>query len=167
MRSATAEIAEIQRRLATQDNRSTSHPIFIVQERIRETGWDTDYIEVGRGGGVAWVDSESPERLITESSNPGLFARLEEFETDEPGREDMWIRTGYRDRWEFVQPFLTLEAAEAFRRREAHNLGETRVYVESGHRNPEWKWLRALLVELLPLAEERADDARDGDGVWA
>jgi hypothetical protein len=73
--------------LATQDNRITSEPIFMVQERVR-------------------------------------------------------------GRWENRQPFLTLKAAEAFRASEAHNHGETRVYVESGCRNPEWQLIRRIMGKL-------------------
>lgn len=123
--------------LRTQDNEITSDPIFVVERRERFIGVDPDYTE-----NLIWVNSASEEE-VTEESDRKRFHELE----IGCGLEEYsdWCRTGYIDRWVFVQPFLTREAAEAFRKAEAHNLTpETRVFVASGCRNPEWRALRAF-----------------------
>lgn len=138
----SAELERIARCLATQDNRATHEPIFIVQRKVREFGWDPDYCEAR-----AFVSHEHDPPVLA-AEEPERFARFQagQFDPDVDGDEDFWTLTGYRDRWEFVQPFFTLEAAEAYRASQAHNLGESRVYVGSAYRNHEWAFLRALLM---------------------
>jgi hypothetical protein len=139
--------------LKTQDNAITTDPIFMVQERHRQYGMDEAYCEK-----YCFVHGDDSDHEVNEESDPVRFAAFsaDDFGDDDP---DFWTRTGYLDTWQNIQPFLTREAAEEFRRREAHNLGETRVYVESGHRNPEWKWLRAMLPAL--ASELRQARSRD------
>jgi hypothetical protein len=55
-------------------------------------------------------------------------------------------RTGYVDPWEFVQPFVTEAAAEAYIAANSHRMNETRIYVDSGYRNYEWQAMRAMLL---------------------
>ncbi len=127
--------------LLSQDNRSTAHPIYVVERRVRDFGYEPEYSEE-----QAWVCAED-ELTVTKDSDPELFAKFQDgiFDGEHEGDEGRWETVGYKDRWEFVQPFLTREAAETYRKNEAHNLGEARVFVASGHRNPEWAWLRDLL----------------------
>lgn len=163
--NAAEQLAQWAEALATQDNAITSDPIFTVQQKRRQYGMDVDYAE-----NFAWVDAEDAEHSIdddtTDPEDRIMWSMLEEIryggaawpEPGDPrrallGSEEMWTRTGYVDRWEFVQPFLTLEAAEQFRRNQAHNLGETRIYVESGYGNPEWKLLRAIILSFRKAAE--------------
>lgn len=158
--------------LATQDNAITSDPLFTVQQKRRQYGMDPDYCE-----GVAWVDAEDYDAVHSDATDPeerAKFQLLERFHAGEGeiewpsdlGAEDCWSRTGYLDRWEFVQAFLTLKAAEAFRRDQAHNLGETRIYVESGYRNPEWKLLREIVARFGhdPVLDE--DSPLSAEQVW-
>jgi hypothetical protein len=140
------EFERLAAQLRTQDNAITSDPIFVVQRKLREVGWDPDYTEC-----VCWIDGAN-ETDVYPDTDPERHARLEAahrgdipWPSDEV-EEENWTRTGFRWRWEFVQPFLTREAAEEFRASQAHNLGETRVFVESACRNPEWKLLRALIA---------------------
>lgn len=123
----------VARDLAAQDNRATAVPIFAVQQRIRDYGYDSDYCD-----DYLWLDG----------CNDSAEATPEEAERLDAGDtmgHDGWIKAYYRDRWEFVQPFLTESAAEAYIRANAHNLTDPRTYVYSGHRNPEWKFLREFL----------------------
>lgn len=134
-----AEIERVATLLATQDNAITSDPIFMVQQRHRQYGMDEEYCEK-----YCFVHGDDSDHEVNEESDPTRFARFSDgnFGDEDP---EFWTRTGYVDTWQNIQPFLTRDAAEEFRKREAHNLGPTRIYVESGHRNAEWKWLRALL----------------------
>jgi hypothetical protein len=145
------ELARVVELLKTQDNAITSDPVFMVQQRHRQYGMDEAYCEK-----YCFVHGDDSDHEVNEESDPVRFAA---FSDDDFGDEDpeFWTRTGYIDTWQNIQPFLTREAAEEFRKREAHNLGETRVYVESGYRNAEWKWLR----EVLPAVLERLK-ASDG-----
>jgi hypothetical protein len=151
-------LREMRELLATQDNLSTAEPVFVVQERRWDCGYDLDYCD-----NVAWVDGEGGEP-VTAVNNAALFSKLESWhrgelaalDGDEEGREEFWTRTGYVERWEFVQPFLTRAAAEEFRATQAHNLGVTRIYVESAYRNPEWRTLRSLLGGELLMLIDRA-----------
>jgi hypothetical protein len=132
--------------LKTQDNAFTADPVFIVQRRVRDFGIEIDYREV-----TAWIDCEGT--VVTKKDDP---ERFEEFEECAEGYDQFddadgtgWLRTGYRERWEFVQAFLTRRAAEEFRVEMAHRIGtETRVYTESAFANYEWKFLRALITQL-------------------
>jgi hypothetical protein len=153
-----AELTDLVELLETQDNAITSDPLFTVQRKHRQYGMDTDYCE-----NFAWFDAEEPSHPVCdddpeEHSKYELLEKAYDGTIDWPetfGSEEMWSRTGYIDRWEFVQAFLTREAAEAYRRNQAHNLGETRVYVESGYNNPEWKRLRALPARVLGVLAGR------------
>ena len=98
--------------IQTQDNLATGDPIFLVQQRERIFGIDTDYTEE-----IAWVDTDD-----------GF-----EETGDEPNG---WRRTGCIDRWVYVQPFFTNDAAVAYIASNGHNLTDPRVYVASAYRNP-------------------------------
>lgn len=134
------EIARVRNALRTQDKACTAHAIFVVERKVRDYGFDEDYAQR-----FAWVNSGA-EECVCDKDQPERFAELERGEDseDETGKrnDEDWVCTGYRERWEFVQPFLTREAAENYGRSQAYNLGEWRVFVESGHRNYEWQWLR-------------------------
>lgn len=106
--------------LRTQDNQITANPIFVVQQRVRDYGIEPQWAE-----GTTWLDGQGEE--ITADTDDAT-------------------ETGYRDRWEFVQPFFTEVAARAYIRANQHNLRECRVYVASGYRNQEWAMVRELLL---------------------
>jgi len=131
--------------LRTQDDACTRDPIFVVQQRKRIYGMDGDYVDQ-----FAWItdDADCDEADIEEA------AKLEaKYESDEetPG----WMRVAYHDTWEFVQPFFTRAAAEAFIARNAHRLTDPRVYVDSAYRNPEWQAVREHLMVLASAPPNR------------
>jgi hypothetical protein len=160
MDALLAEVTDLVWLLETQNNAFTSDPIFTVQRKHRQYGMDSDYCEH-----FAWFDAEEPEHPLCDDTTDAeerakyeLLEKTYDGEIDWPeelGDEQMWTRTGYIDTWEFVQVFLTREAAEAYRKDQAHNLGETRLYVESGYNNPEWKRLRALPSRILSVLAGR------------
>jgi hypothetical protein len=144
------DLATIRRFLLAQDNAGTSHPVFVVQRRVREYGYDDDYHE----STACWVNSDEQITLTAQEQSDETtwtFERLEQLSTELDVPEG-WNRTHYVDRWEYVQPFFTRQGADDYIASERHNLGLARVVVESAHRNPEWQAIRALLMAQ-PLSE--------------
>ncbi len=128
--------------LRTQDNRCTHLPVFMVQREELVSGLDADYCET-----IGWFHCDSSGRPEDGEEADALEAAYEE--TGEV--PDCYYRCGYRYEWRNVQPFLTEEGAKEYIRINGHNLGKTRIYVESGYRNAEWEFMRELI---LALAEE-------------
>lgn len=134
-------LREIGKLLQTQDNRATATPVFLVQRKEREFGVDPGYTDT-----FVWVDSDSSEEVDSETA-----AILEATLGEGEDIDDCYQRVGYRERWEYVTTCFTEQAANQFIEANRHNLGEARVYVDSGWRNPEWTLVRDAL---LALAEE-------------
>ena len=127
---------EIGERLRTQDNRITRDPIFTVQQ-LRKDVCPEDY-----GDGYEWVDPDSDYR--TADSQEG--EELDRLESEGADTGD-WIKGYYKERWEFVQPFFTETAAQAYIDCNGHNLCHPRIYVISAFRNFEWQAVRNSLME--------------------
>ena len=130
-----SKASDIAHEIATQDNRITADPIFVVQRRVRDCGYDPAYADECS---TVWLDVDCNE--VTDEELAEVKAEYEET-GEEP---DGYTLTSYVDRWEFVQPFLTLAAAEEFAEGMRRKGDEYRVYVDSGYRNHEWQWLRTL-----------------------
>ncbi len=142
-RALAAALAPIAKLIGKEDNAYTADPIFLVQERVLESGYDPDF-----GGDVAWFHSEG--EVVFRKEAPERFARFEaeDFSGEDDGDQDDWTRTGYQYRWEFVQPFLTRAAADLYCKTQHHrHRGKLRVYVESAYRNWEWQLVREALEE--------------------
>lgn len=113
--------------IRTQDNRCAAHPIFTVQQKRRDYGYDPDYSD-----DIAWLidgdavtDQEEIQRLNEQYENDAV-----------PGD---YTRTAYVDRWEFVTACFTEQGCKDYIAANGHNLKEPRIYVESGYRNAEWQ----------------------------
>jgi hypothetical protein len=147
-RSALEALAAIGEALATQDNRLTGNPIFVVQRSRRTYGFDTNYTE----DCIAWLGDDHIETKGAEYE--ALEAKWEET-GDEP---DGYTRTAYVDTWEYVMPFFTERAAQRYIDENGHNHGgkeQLRIYVESGYRNHEWEAIRrACIAALTPATGE-------------
>ena len=145
-------LRDIAANLATQDNRCTSDGIWLVQKKVRQTGLDPDYCDR-----CIWLDCGNDHSEVTD---PAQIERLEELEEKYPLTEDEkvefgdYLKTGYTDRWETVQPFFTEKAAQRFIDSNAHrhDPGALRIYVDSAYRNPEWMAIRNFLLSLNPAA---------------
>ena len=126
-----ATIDDISKRLREQDNRCTSNPMFCLQIKIRDTGYDPQYAD----GDTVWIDMQSGD--------------YEEVEPNTEGAEEF----GYKDRWETVMVAFTEQGIEDYMRQDGHNVkrmaynGETRIYVESFNRCDEMVAVRKLLME--------------------
>jgi hypothetical protein len=129
------------REVQTQDNAATAHPIFVVQQRERIYGCDPDLVDDGE---VVWLDAVNDCQEIHGEERDKLE---EEYKRTFKVPDD-YHRTGYFDRYEFVQPFFTKAGAEAYIEANRHRLKDPRIYVDSAYRNPEWqavlRHLRAL-----------------------
>ena len=131
---------QITERLNTQDNRCTSDPIFIVQQKKRIWGVSTDY-----AGDYAWLDFGNEH----EEADLQLAEELDdlEFEGCETGS---WQKVGYVDIWEFVTACFTEAACQEYIDRNRHNLNEPRIYAASAYRNREFIDVRNYLLGRKP-----------------
>lgn len=133
-------LADMGAKMAAQDNRHTAEPIFVVQRRVRDWGY-----EQGWADDFCWVDAEECDDI----SDPDRIAAIEQIVATEGEPPDGVRRVGYRDRWEFVQPFFTEAAARRYLEDNRHNLEgpePPRIYVESAWRNCEWKAIRRIAM---------------------
>lgn len=144
------ELRTIAEQLRTQDNAITENPIFMVQQRRRLYGYNSDeYSQEGCSSGVQWFNDDNDE--ASESQHKQLQKYWREHH-DEP---DGWRRVGFIDLWENAQPFLTRCAADRYITENRHNLRAPRVFVESGYRNKEWAFLRDFIQSLAELPRLR------------
>ena len=120
--------------IRTQDNRATSDPLFIVQEKRRIYGMDPDYCE-----DYDWM-SEDHEAVANEIERAGLDA------LDDKGVEIKgWEKAYYVDQWEFVTVCFTEQGCEDYIEANGHNLNEPRIYAVSAYRNREMIAIREFL----------------------
>lgn len=124
------DMLDISERLKTQYDRMTQNPMFCVQIKVRDVGYDPNYCD-----GKCWWNSNEMSCVY-----------------EEPENLDEWIASGYKDRWETVMVAFTERGCEQYLelnghndRRRAHN-GETRIYVESFNRCPEMIAIREALM---------------------
>lgn len=137
---ALAKLKKIAKRMKSQDNRITVDPIFLVQQRHRIYGILTSDLTVWlyEGDEVAQDDVELCD-----------FLAERDLDGAEEEKAGLLEEVGYKDTYEFVQPFFSQKAADAYIESNLHNLIEPRVYVDSAYRNNEWQAVREVLLELL------------------
>lgn len=137
-----SDLTAIGERLRTQDNRITQNPMFCVQIKCRDVGYDSAYSD-----NRCWLDSANEQTVYDDDPD------FKEPEGDE------WEEFGYRDRWETVMVAFTevgckeyLELNGHNDRSRAHN-GEVRIYVESFNRCPEMIAVREWLMTKEPTTQ--------------
>lgn len=148
-------LRDIAANLATQDNRMTNNPQFLVQKKARQTGLDLNYCD-----SHIWIDLPND---YTEVTDPKEISHLEELDAKYPLTEEesqffsAYMKTGYADHWETIQTFFTEVEANRFiaANRHRHD-GELRTYVDWGGRNPEWMAIRNFLLSLNPSKQSTA-----------
>ena len=127
---------DIAERLRTQDNRCTAEPMFCLQIKVRDIGYDPNYSE----GQVVWID---------------MSGEYDEVPPESEGAEPF----GYKDRWETVMVAFTEQGLLDYMKLDGHNVrrraykGETRIYVESFRRCEEMIRIRKHLLEAGAAAE--------------
>ncbi len=140
-----SRLNEIGTLVNTQDNRITSHPVFVIEKKVRDFGYDadfaSDYVWVDYGNDCNEADGEQHRNLDR------IFS--------ETGRSlDLWERCYYNIRWEFVTCCFTEQGCRDYLNINGHNVGESRIYVYSGWRNHEWQQVRAALMAGIQVINE-------------
>ena len=124
------DIYDIAQDMRTQDNRCTSHPLFLVQTRIRTPGMSPDYYHE-----YFWYNEDTGEEAADDAVG----------DLEENGFEKIY----YSMCTVTVSTHFTLRAAEEFIERNAHNFGTPlQVYVESAYNCPEIIAVREHLLKL-------------------
>lgn len=134
-------LKSIGEQLRTQDNRITQNPMFCVQIKRRDVGYDSAWSD-----DKCWRDSANDETIY--SDDPGLtHDKIEMLQSS-----DQWDEFGYVDRWETVMVAFTEAGCKEYLRLNGHNdrsrahNGEVRIYVESFNRCPEMIAIREFLI---------------------
>lgn len=127
-------IKNVAKLIRTQNNRATDSPIFIVQEKVRDWGYDSDYAD-----DYAWVNINEDHREADEEE----AALLDKYVSS---RYDPWQKTYYKERWKFVTACFTEQGCKDFIQTDGHNHGELRIYAASSHRNGEYRAVRNFLM---------------------
>lgn len=129
-------LEEIKHSLVNDDPRMTSHPIFVVQEKVYDYGYDSAF-----ASDYKWINYENDHEIASARK----ATKLDELDRGMKDIPDGWEQVYYKERWEFVTACFTEQGCENYLKINGHNLREPRIYVESGFRNNEWIQLRAIL----------------------
>src|SRR5574343_474719 len=89
-------LVEISSNIATQNNRATADPIFIVQQKVRDFGFEPSYADE-----YIWIDEASEE-----VGDPELIAKLEASD-DEEVDGLAYHKVYYKERMEYVTACFT------------------------------------------------------------
>ena len=141
-------LIEMSRKMRAQDNRCTAEPIYEIR-KLRDIPW----VEADTADGWFWLDEE--DNLVT---TPELIAELDKhveavgFDRDTEVGDTVYTRCYYRHLEVTVDDgavFFTEAAANDYiRRNQKRHSEKLYVYVDSGHRNPEWQEIRNFLLSL-------------------
>ena len=137
--------------LRIQDNRITKHPLFVVQQRHRQLGFDPAYVLMDDE--IAWGDNCNDNEPAFKGEPE--WAEAEAHYQEHGDEPNGWTRTGYKNEWQFVTACFTEQGCKDYIEANGHNLNEPRIYAESAHRNLEWQRLRELLLQ---VGEEGDED---------
>ena len=131
------ELKNLCHELATQDNLDTQDPVYCVQVQERQ------YVRYDPDLGNSVLVSLDGECVVDD---------WDDLEPD----DDMsnWRQMSYIESWRTVETFLTMKAAKAYIETQAHRHGgPLHLFGESAYRNPELKWLRGALPNLLKMVK--------------
>ena len=139
----TEQLDALRTELRTQDNACTAEPIFLVYDKQRIYGLDSDHAEH-----YCWLYPDRGDGR-SEVADPKMVARLNHLEAlgKEPEIAGVeYTRIGYVDVDRFITCCLTRKAAKDFISSNSHRLRKPFVYVESLDRNEEMIALRNHLM---------------------
>ncbi len=150
-------LLEISRKLHSQDDRWTAHPMFEVRKHIQIHGVLADCAE-----SWVWLDEEAC--LVTDQT---LINTLDkhveehgfdfEYEDMDEENETSYSRSYFRTKEVTVDgaTFFTQDAADAYiKANQKRHDEKLYVFVESGWRNPEWQQVRDFLLSLTTPNQE-------------
>ena len=131
------KLKDIAKLLHTQDNRITEQPIFIVQQKVRHWGYDSQYSD-----NYAWCDTDN--EYIEADEEEALRLDEVEFMCGDTGS---WEKIYYNDTWEFVTACFTEQGCKDYLALNGHNLNEPRIYAEGSCRNEEYRRVRKAIMD--------------------
>ena len=137
------QLAALSTELRTQDNAITADPLFVVYDKQRIYGLDSDHAEH-----YCWLYPDRGDGR-SEVADSKMAARLNHLESlgKEPKISGIeYTRIGYVDVDRFITCCLTRKAATEFISRNSHRLRTPFVYVESLDRNSAMIELRHHLM---------------------
>ena len=140
----TEQLAALSTELRTQDNACTAEPIFVVYDKQRVYGLDSDHAEH-----YCWLypDRGDGRSEVTDHQKVARLNHLESLGKEPAIAGVEYTRIGYVDVDRFITCCLTRKAATEFIERNSHRLRKPFVYVESLHRNDEMIAIRNHLME--------------------
>lgn len=138
-----SELFTIGNLIATQDNRCTDQPMFLVQQKRRVYGFDPEY-----GENVVWLHADGDYTEADDEEHKKFQADYEENLTEPEG----WVRTSYKDEWEFVTACFTEQGCKDHITSNGHNLKEPRIYADGSYRNFEFREIRNWLLSIAAQA---------------
>ena len=142
-------IEELKREYASQDNRSTAYPIYVVVEELKAIGIIADgYSVIGDGETkTEYLINNDGDPDVCDTREQAIDLLKEEFEgaeLEEAISKIEEFNVGYL--WVPVEFFLTIKGAEEYIKANSHNHGKLRTYVNHfEQRNFE---MRGLLKEI-------------------
>jgi len=148
------ELREIGRLLATQDNRCTDQPLFVVQQKrayVTEDGYNDCYYE--------WRETTSGDYSI---ASPQKRVHLEKYFAEHGCAPDGWMRFAMFDTWEFVTACFTEQGCKEYLRINGHNLNEPRIYADGSFRNHEYRAVRNWLLSIAAAPTQADSSNQDG-----
>lgn len=132
------ELLVIGEQIRTQDNLATDSPLFVVFQKRRMYGMDTDYADAHQ---IVWIDSANDNVEAT----PQKAAALERARNNGKSTND-WTRTAFVDVEVFATACFTRKGAEAYLAVNGHNLKKPYIYAASLYRNVEMRTIREWLA---------------------
>lgn len=148
----TTRLDQLRADMRSQDNHATKNPVFVVQRRERTYGMDSAYSDE-----YTYLDEEGREIEWSPETGPPKDPLLPDCEAG---------RVYYKDHWVAVAAFFTEAAAERYIEDNKHDLCDpmrpgsgARVFVESAHRNPEWRMVADHLLKEIPKPNSKTLDA--------
>jgi len=136
------QLAALGDKLRTQDNLATEHPLYVVYDKERIIGLDSEHADK-----FVWV-AYTDDGLLDASEGVLAFIRKYHDDWDDVYYENnLYRRVGYVEINRFRTACLTMDAAKDYIRDNAHHLNKPFVFVESLHRNPQMIAIRRHLME--------------------
>jgi len=139
--SVPEELHKIGELLRAQDNRITDQPLFIVQQKRINIGFDTDYSQ-GDEDIVWWIED------CTYFKGDAKFEEMERAYEETGDIPDDWHRHGFTTDWEFVTACFTEQGCKDYLAKDGRNLKEPRIYADGSYRNNEYRAVRNWLMSL-------------------
>lgn len=163
-------ILEIAKLIATQDNRATDHPLFIVQEEVREPTYDGCADEYFYYDQHNCRELDDDEKTTVDSLFSFFKLNIESFvDTDIPTNREIneWLesvgksgffdivrmedltKNYYKKEWVYVTACFTEKGCNEYINANKHrHAGKLRVFADQSFRNFEFQAIRNFLLQI-------------------